>query len=285
MTCTNTIRADVEFLHFDEWIERPLTDGEISEKLHADKKKGFLNFAWGVWCTAYARDNLLRRVMDLDGFVAYCDTDSCKVVQGYDKGVFEKYNQTVEDKIRNVCKVRGLDYERYCPKDIKGNPHLLGVFECETGKGRSVTYDKFITQGAKKYAYELTIPKSSFKSAEELNKYIKDNHYNREDEDNFYEIHVTVSGVPKDGGADCIKNINDFRDDLVFDFEHTNKLTLAYNDEQIPVEIKDYLGNVYTVRDKSGICLLPTSYTLGKALDYVELIGQQSTERAKFRNG
>jgi hypothetical protein len=130
------------------------------------------------------------------------------------------------------------------------------VFECETGKGRTVTYDKFITQGAKKYAYEVD-----------------------------GEIHVTVSGVPKEGGAKCLKSINDFRDDLVFDFEHTNKLTLAYNDEQIPVEITDYLGNVYTVRDKSGICLLPTSYTLGKALDYTELIGQQSTERAKFRNG
>ena len=256
MTVTNTIRADVEFLHYDEWVEKPLTNTEIMTKLVKDKKRGFLNFAWGVWCTAYARDNLLRRVIDLDGFTAYCDTDSCKVCQGYDKGVFERYNQTVEEKIRNVCKVRGIDYERYCPKDIKGNPHLLGVFECETGKGRSVTYDKFITQGAKKYAYEVD-----------------------------GEIHVTVSGVPKEGGAKCLESINDFRDDLVFDFEHTNKLTLAYNDEQMPVEITDYLGNVYTVRDKSGICLLPTSYTLGKALDYTELIGQQSTERAKFRNG
>lgn len=253
MTVTNTIRADVEFLNFDEWVERPLSNQAIMEKLSKDKKRGFLNFAWGVWCTAYARDNLLRRVLDLDQYVVYCDTDSCKVVQGYDKSIFDKYNQSVEDKIRKVSELRGIPYERFAPADIKGNSHLLGVFECETGKGRSVTYDEFITQGAKKYAYKID-----------------------------GEIHVTVSGVPKSGGAKCLSSLDEFRDDLVFDFEHTNKLTLAYNDNQIPVDITDYLGNTYTVKDKSGICMLPTTYKLGKSYDYADLIND-STERARFR--
>lgn len=253
MTVTNIIRADVEFLNFDEWVEKPLSNQAIMEKLSKDKKRGFLNFAWGVWCTAYARDNLLRRVLDLDQYVVYCDTDSCKVVQGYDKSIFEKYNQSVEDKIRKVSELRGIPYERFAPSDIKGNAHLLGVFECETGKGRSVTYDEFITQGAKKYAYKIN-----------------------------GKIHVTVSGVPKSGGAKCLSSLDEFRDDLVFDFEHTNKLTLAYNDNQIPVDITDYLGNTYTVKDKSGICMLPTTYKLGKAYDYADLI-DDSTERARFR--
>lgn len=254
MTVTNDIRSDVEFMNFMEWIEKPISNAEIMKKLGKKKKRGFLNFAWGVWCTAYARDNLLRRVLDLDEYVVYCDTDSCKLVQGYDKSVFEKYNQSVEEKIRNVCKVRGIDFERYAPSDIKGNPHLLGVFECETGKGRTVTYDKFITQGAKKYAYEID-----------------------------GEIHVTVSGVPKAGGAKCLKSLDEFRDDLVFDFANTNKLTLFYNDNQESVTITDYLGNDYTVTDKSGICMLPTTYKLGKAFDYMELICDESSERAKFR--
>ena len=253
MTVTNTIRADVEFLNFDEWVEIPLSNQAIMEKLSKDKKRGFLNFAWGVWCTAYARDNLLRRVLDLDQYVVYCDTDSCKVVQGYDKSIFDKYNQSVEYKIRKVSELRGIPYERFAPSDIKGNAHLLGVFECETGKGRNVTYDEFITQGAKKYAYKID-----------------------------GEIHVTVSGVPKSGGAKCLSSLDEFRDDLVFDFEHTNKLTLAYNDNQIPVDITDYLGNTYTVKDKSGICMLPTTYKLGKAYDYADLIND-STERARFR--
>lgn len=254
MTVTNTIRADVQFCNFEEWIETPLTNSEIAEKLAKDKKRGFLNFAWGVWCTAYARDNLLRRVLDLDQYVVYCDTDSCKVTQGYDKSVFEKYNKSVEEKIRKVCLERNIEFERYAPSDIKGISHLLGVFECETGKGRDVTYDKFITQGAKKYAYDID-----------------------------GELHVTVSGVPKSGGAKCLTSLDDFRDDLVFDFYNTNKLTLAYNDNQIPTVITDYLGNSCEVTDKSGICMLPTTYKLGKALDYVELLTEQSTERAKFR--
>ena len=253
MTVTNTICADVEFVNFDEWIEQPLTNEEIKKSLFKDKKKGFLNFAWGVWCTAYARDNLLRRVVDLDEYVAYCDTDSCKVVPGYDKNIFEDYNKSVEKKIKYVSKIRGIDFNRFAPADIKGNHHLLGVFECETDKGRDVTYDKFITQGAKKYAYEVD-----------------------------GEIHVTVSGVPKEGGAKCLNSLEEFKDDLIFDFEHTNKLTLAYNDNQIPNIITDYLGNKYEVTDKSGICMLPTTYKLGKSEDYADLINN-SGERAKFK--
>lgn len=254
MTVTNTIRADVEFMNYTEWIEKPLTNDEIMTKLCKDKKRGFLNFAWGVWCTAYARDNLLRRVIELDDWVVYCDTDSCKVCQGYDKSVFYKYNKTVEEKIRRVCEERGIEFDRYAPADIKGNPHLLGVFECETGKGRTVTYDKFITQGAKKYAYEIDD-----------------------------EIHVTVSGVPKAGGAKCLKSLDEFRDDFIFDFKHTNKLTLYYNDNQEEVSITDYLGNTYTVKDKSGVCMIPTTYKLGKALEYADLINDLSSKRAKFR--
>ena len=252
MTVTNTIRSDVEFVNFEEWITKPLSNDEIAKKLRKDKKRGFLNFAWGVWCTAYARDNLLRRVLALDDWTIYCDTDSCKVCQGYDKSIFEKYNASVEAKIRRVSEERGIPFERFAPSDIKGHSHLLGVFECETGKGRDVTYDEFITQGAKKYAYSID-----------------------------GEIHITVSGVPKKG-AECLKSLDEFRDDLIFDFDHTNKLTLAYNDNQKPAIITDYLGNTYTVQDRTGICMLPTTYELGKALDYCELIADNSTKRAKF---
>lgn len=253
MTVTNTIRADVSFENFEDWVCKPLTNDDITKKLHKDKKRGFLNFAWGVWCTAWARDNLLRRVIELDEHTVYCDTDSCKLVQGYDKTVFEKYNKQVEERIRKVADSRNIPFERFAPKDIKGNPHLLGVFENETGKGRTVTYDKFITQGAKKYAYSID-----------------------------GDIHITVSGVPK-GGAKCLKSLDEFRDDLIFDFEHTNKLTLAYNDNQKEVTFTDYLGNSYTVTDKSGICMLPTTYELGKSLEYTELVADNSTERAKYR--
>lgn len=253
MTVTNMVRDDVFYDNDAGWYEKPLTDTNIFEKLLEEQKKSFLSFSWGVWCTAYARDNLLRRVIALDDHVVYCDTDSIKLVQGYDKSIFEKYNKSVEDKIKYVANLLKIPFDRYCPADSKGRTHLLGVFECETDAGRNVTYDKFITQGAKKYAVE------------------KDG-----------EIEITVSGVPK-SGAKCLHSLEEFRDDLVFDYKYTNKNTLMYNDNQAPFDLVDYNGVKYTVTDKSGVCLLPTTYKLGKALEYSNLLTDNSSARAKFK--
>lgn len=253
MTVTNMIRDEVVYNDKTGWTETPLTDVDIFDKLCSEKNKAFLSFAWGVWVTSYARDNLLRRVIDLDEQVVYCDTDSIKCVQGYDKRVFEKYNQTVVDRIKRVSDELNIPLEKYQPEDSKGVKHLLGVFECETDKGRQFTYDKFITQGAKKYAVE------------------KDG-----------KIEITVSGVPKCGAA-ALKKIDDFRDDLLFDYSVTNKHMIMYNDEQKPVELIDYNGLKYKVEDKTGACLLPTTYVLGKSYDYANLLIDNSSQRAKFK--
>lgn len=47
--------------------------------------------------------------------------------------------------------------------------------------------------------------------------------------------------------------------------------------------VKDYLGKEAFITDKSGCCLVPTTYELGKALDYVELIEEKSSERALYK--
>ena len=253
MTVTNMIRDDVEYHNESGWIEKPLTNTDVFDKLCDEKRKGFLSFAWGVWTTAYARNNLLRRVIELDEYAAYMDTDSIKLVQGYDKTVFEKYNESVEEKIRKVCELRNIPFESYSPSDRKGIPHMLGIFENETEGDRKYTYDKFITQGAKKYAVEI---------------------------DGI--IKITVSGVPKKTGAKCLKRIEDFRDNLVFDADITNKKIVMYNDRQMPVDLIDQNGVKYRVEDKSGCCLLPTTYKLGKALDYADLLIENSSKRAKF---
>ena len=95
-------------------------------------------------------------------------------------------------------------------------------------------------------------------------------------------MHITVSGVPK-SGAKCLHNLEEFRDDLVFDYKYTNKNTLMYNDNQSPFDLVDYNGVKYRVTDKSGVCLLPTTYKLGKAMDYALLITDNATERSKFK--
>lgn len=71
MSVTNTIRDDVIFDNDLDWSEKPLVNDEIVKKLKEEKKKAFLSFSYGVWCTAWARNNLLRNLIQLDNYVIY----------------------------------------------------------------------------------------------------------------------------------------------------------------------------------------------------------------------
>ena len=250
MSVTNNIRDEVKYDDFSGlWDEVPLTNDEIVKALESEKKKAFLSFAYGVWVTAYARDNLLRRVIANDDFVVYCDTDSCKLVDGYKKEVFDEYNKMVIDRIKFVCKVLDLKEEKYMPSDIKGIKHPMGLFEKEC------TYQSFITQGAKKYAY------------------VEDD-----------KIHITVAGIPKRGAA-ALKSLDDFKDDFTFNYKDTGKNLVLYAEDQSPIEVEDYLGLKYMVTDKSGCCILPNTYKLSKSLDYANLISDDSSKRARYKEG
>ena len=250
MSVTNNIRDDVKYDDVTGlWDENPLTNEEIVEKLQHEKKKAFLSFAYGVWVTAYARDNLLRRVIANDDYVVYCDTDSCKLVEGYDEKVFSEYNESVINRIEFVCRVLKLDPKKYMPCDIKGKPHPMGLFEKECN------YQEFITQGAKKYAY------------------IEDD-----------KIHITVAGIPK-RGSQALKSLDDFRDNFIFNYSDTGKNLVLYTEEQSPIEVTDYLGLKYLVTDKSGCCILPNTYKLAKSLDYANLISDDSSARSRYKEG
>lgn len=247
MTVTNTIRDRVEYDDANGWEEIPLTNEEIVSSLEEEKKKAFLSFAYGVWVTAYARNNLLKNVIKLDEYVIYCDTDSMKLCPGYDKKVIEDYNDFVKRKIEFVSKKLDIDIENFAPLDTKGKKRMLGVFDADEH------YDRFITQGAKKYAFEID-----------------------------GKIGITVAGVPKTG-AKQLKKLEDFKDDLVFEFENTNKNLLFYCEDMKEVVLKDYQGKEYKVNNKSGCCLLPNTYKLGKSLEYAELISEKSSKRSIYK--
>ena len=264
MSVTNMIKDNVIYKdELEEWFEEELTNEEIVDKLNKEKKKSFMSFATGVWVTAWARDNLLRRVIDLDEYVCYCDTDSCKLVEGYDEEVFNKYNKSVENKIKFVSEILEIPFDRFAPSDKYGVPHMLGVFEKEIKKHQKYSYNEFITQGAKKYAY-------------------KSDDFDKKTNEIKENIHITVAGVPKDG-AKALNTLDNFRDDFVFRYEDTNKHLVAYNDFQEPIIMKDYLSNDYYIEDKSGVCILPTTYVLGKSEDYVELLTDASSSRARYK--
>ena len=267
MSVTNMIRDEVIYDNEKDWYERVLENKEIVEKLNEEKKKAFLSFAYGVWVTAYARSNLLKNVIQLDDKVVYCDTDSMKLKEGYDKSVIENYNNFVIKKLKYVSKILDIPFEKFSPKDSKGERHTLGVFDND-GK-----YDEFITQGAKKYAYTKWIDKEKIKEDTNVQE-IKGN--------KAKVLEITVAGVPK-SGALGLKNLSDFKDNFVFDFKYTNKNLLIYCENQENCNIIDYQGNEYTVKDKSGCCIVPTTYVLGKALEYADLISDNSSKRAKYK--
>lgn len=263
MAVTNNIRDEVLFNNeLEEWEERPLTNNDILDCLEQEKKQGFLSFAYGVWCTAYARNNLLRNLMKLDEYAVYCDTDSIKCIEGYDKKVIDEYNNTVLERLKHVSELRDIDISKFSPEDSEGIKHPLGVFDFDGH------YEEFITQGAKKYAVRYFKNIYGFK---------KDFSFKKE-----HPVAITVSGVPK-SGFKCLKNdLNNFNDGLVFDNSVTNKNILFYCDNMQEVKLTDYVGNTMIANEKSGCCVLPTTYVLGKSDEYADLI-DSSSKRAYFK--
>lgn len=62
-------------------------------------------------------------------------------------------------------------------------------------------------------------------------------------------------------------------------------MLLMYCDNQEACVLKDYNGLVYKVSDISGCCLLPTSYTLKKSLEYAELLTENKSNICYFKEG
>lgn len=210
----------------------------------------------------YARSNLIRNIIKEDDYLVYSDTDSMKLLEGYDKDVIDDYNSFVERKIDYVSKRLKIARDRFAPLG-----KTLGVFDYDDH------YEYMITQGSKKYASIKWIKNK---------KVTKDSNVIEKGKEKSLVIEITVAGVPKKG-AKGLKRLEDFRDDFVFEHKITGKNIICYIDKQNEFLLEDYQGKKYLVKDKSGICVLPCTYVLGKALDYVDLLTDASSERARFK--
>lgn len=197
-------------------------NGEYEEEENTDlesfytNRNNFLSYQWGVFVTAYARRNL-QRAIDIVGLdTIYVDTDSVKFVGNHDVD-FEKINNSIIEHNKN------LHNKHYVT--INDKIMYLGLFEKEPG------YDKFITMGAKKYAFEKN-----------------------------GKIGVTVSGLNKKLGANELVEkggLEFFKEGEIF---HNSGRTVAqYNNECIhTINVK---GDV--IETASNIAIIPTTYTLG----------------------
>lgn len=193
------------------------------ELLESFNKKAFMSYSVGVWVTAWARWELqqLIDIADATHFV-YADTDSVKYIGEID---YSEYNNEVMKR----SKANGA-----FAKDKSGKIHYMGIYE------REHSYDKFITLGAKKYAYEI-------------------------DGQTF----VTCAGVnKKKGGIELEKagGVQAFREG--FTFTDAGGTESVYNDTID--EIIDYDGR--QIHITPNVVIRPSTYTLGLTGEYIDIL-------------
>ena len=203
------------------------SDAERVTKLekHNNSYGTFLAYQWGYIITSLARE-WLETLLDICGpnNAIYCDTDSCKCI--HDDAIIAKINEE-NAKIMQICELKGA----YC--DVNGKRYYLGIYEKENDE----PLNKFITLGAKKYAY------------------VEDG-----------KLHATISGVNKKCGAKELGKIENFK--IGFTFIDSASKEVTYNDVK-PTIIKVKGCEIVT---GANIGLSESTYTLGITDTYAELI-------------
>lgn len=258
---TNPLKNSTEYVN-NEWLKKDFTMDFVKEVLDEARSSYSTLFYYpqGLFITAWARSNLFNRLIDpadgndghdIDRHVIYCDTDSVKFYGDFDY-IFDKYNKEVIERYKKVIEVYPeLTLDDFMPVDPKGNKRPIGVFEKEID-----SYEELITLGAKKYAF-------------------------REDG----ELHITVSGVSKEGVDALEDNIDNFKPGFEFGYKSARKMQHTYNDHMTHAFVTDYEGNVYKSELDYGIILQPTTYTLGITEVYDALISyyDELERRAKWK--
>lgn len=237
--CVTSIVHDNFTFNNSEWIT---TESNIDSELeiYNKDKNRFLFYQWGVWCTAYARNNLYTGIKECKSDYIYSDTDSIKILNAErHKEYFERYNKWILKKLETALNYHGLPLDSMKPKTIKGIEKPLGVWDFDG------FYKEFKTLGAKRYIV---------------------NH-----DDN---ILITVCGLSKKSGKEYIAKqtnpFNFFNSGMYVDSEHTGKMTHTYIDCEIEGVITDYLGNDAYYNEKSFIHLEKTDYLLSLTKMYID---------------
>ena len=242
MIYTDPVHMEILMDECGKWAEGMPEGKSVQDLLdkYNKSRNSFLCFTWGPWVTSYGRymlDRLQECAFDKESgrhVCAYSDTDSAK------SSIWDK-----EKLDALITEMQGLARERgavYVSKS--GREYLMGYPDYEG------TYKRFITMGAKKYAYE--------------------------DESGL--LHVTVSGVsnthaPGDelgaGARELMQHggIEAFR--LGFKFNEAGGQTVWYGHE--PVHKIKVRGVIMTTASYAAVT--DGEYTLGQTEEYKKLLG------------
>ena len=210
-------------------------------ELYNTDKNRFLFYQWGVWCTAYARNNLYTAIRECKADYIYSDTDSVKILNAdRHKRYFERYNKWIISKLEKCLNHYSIPLEYIRPKTIKGVEKPLGIWDFDGH------YNKFKTLGAKRYINE------------------KDNG----------DLAITVCGLSKKAGKNYIASQLDpftfFNCGMYVNRDNTGKMTHTYIDNTIEGVLTDYLGNDAHYKEYSYIHLEKTDYILSLTSMYID---------------
>ena len=238
--CVTSIVHDCVTFDADGWKTQPNKINDELELYNTDKNR-FLFYQWGVWCTAYARNNLYTAIKECKSDYIYSDTDSVKILNAErHKHYFERYNKWIISKLEKCLNHYSIPLDYIRPKTIKGIEKPLGVWDFDGH------YNKFKTLGAKRYINE------------------KDNG----------ELAITVCGLSKKAGKKYIASQKDpftfFNCGMYVNRDNTGKMTHTYIDNTIEGVLTDYLGNNAHYKEYSFIHLEKTDYILSLTSMYID---------------
>lgn len=134
MSATDPIHQEITYKDGEYYISG-YDDFKPDEILKLLKTAAF-PYQWGVYTTAYARLQLQNAIRLCGDKLIYCDTDSVKTAG------------PVPIETLNNELMKAAVHQKAYADDKNGHRHYIGLFE-DDGH-----YDRFITQGAKRYAYE-----------------------------------------------------------------------------------------------------------------------------------
>ena len=246
-------------INYNENLEKIWTEEEVdilkTLKTYNGQKNRFLFYPWGVAITAFARRRLWGVILAVGWDYVYSDTDSVKILNPEKHiDVFKKSDAIITEKLKQAVKHHGLEWGDVAPKNQKGEPKQLGLWEWEH------TYNKFRTCGAKRYMCEYD---NALEVKDPLTQEIT-----------TYNLTLTVSGLNKHTAIPYLLKkygnneevFKHFTQGLTVPPPHSGRMVSYYIDTEAQRDVVDYLGNKYRVKELSGVALDNTSYTM----DYTE---------------
>lgn len=246
MTVTDIMPEEVVYDSISGDWSKSKPASEMLEQYN-NKKTRFLSYPWGVYVTAYARRNLMTGILACGDDYIYADTDSVKITNadGH-QWYFDAYNRQLEHKLEKAMRHHGFDLERIRPKDIKGRPHTLGIWDFDGD------YDEFKTLGAKRYMvregnkYKLTVAGCAKKSA--------------------------MAWIEQEAVKEHCTPFDLFGEGLVVPAGHSGRSISTYIDYPETITVTDYQGNTGTYHTPTCLHLSETEYSLNISDRYKEYL-------------